>query len=370
MHIRAVETNKDLKDFIDLPYQIYRDDPMWVEPLRSEVRAQFDPKKNPLLDHCEYKLFNLVENNETIGRIAAFIDTLAVDYWKSKIGLFGYYESPQDPQGSILLLASAAEWLKNKGMTAIRGPWSFVSQEWGAVLEGFEPPPVVMSPYNPRFYNKQFTDFGLGKVKDLVVYYIDAQEDYQIPERILTLTEKVAKKHGVHTRHMDMKNFERDVDIFIDLSNRSLGNNWGYSPVTDAEVKAMAEDMKSILHPKAVIFAEDSQGEAIGFAIALPDVNKLIKGMNGRLLPFGWIKLLFGLPRLKQYRMFALGVVPEYHGKAIDSLIYRALYESCYSDDLRMEINYVLEDNHPMNNAIIKLGAKPLRRYRIYEKNI
>jgi GNAT superfamily N-acetyltransferase len=146
--------------------------------------------------------------------------------------------------------------------------------------------------------------------------------------------------------------------------------NWGYSPVTEDEVRAMAHDMKPIIQPEGVIFAEDSQGRAIGFAIALPDVNALIKGLDGRLFPFGWWKLLRGLPRLKQYRMFALGVIPAYHGKAIDSLIYRALYESLFSPDLRMEINYVLEDNGPMNNAIVKLGAKPLRRYRIYEMSI
>ena len=370
MHIQAVKTKREQRAFIDLPYQIYRDDPLWVEPLRSEVQAQFHPKKNPLLDHCEYQLFLLVEGQRVMGRIAAFIDILAVDYWKAKIGLFGYYECPHDAEASRMLLSSAADWLCQKGMTSMRGPWSFVSQEWGAVLEGFEPSPVVMSPYNPPFYNEQFTDFGLTKVKDLLVYYIDAQEGYQIPDRILTLTDKVAEKHGIHVRQMDMKNFDSDVQTFIDLSNRSLADNWGYSPVTEAEVNAMAEDLKSILHPKAVIFAEDSQGKAIGFAVALPDINKLIKGMHGRLLPFGWIKLIYGLPRLTQYRMFALGVVPEYHGQAVDSLIYRALYESCYSADLRMEINYVLENNGPMNNAIIKLGAKPLRRYRIYETKI
>ena len=132
----------------------------------------------------------------------------------------------------------------------------------------------------------------------------------------------------------------------------------------------MAKDMKPVLHPKAVIFAEDGQGKPIGFAIAIPDVNLLIKGLNGRLLPLGIFRLLLGLPRLKQYRMFALGVIPEYHGKGIDSLLYRALYESCYSPTVRMEINYVLEDNYPMNNAILKLGAKPLRKYRVYEKKI
>ena len=168
----------------------------------------------------------------------------------------------------------------------------------------------------------------------------------------------------------EAKKFEAEVQTFIDLSNDSLAVNWGYSPVTQAEVNAMARDLKPLLHPKAVLFAVDRDERAIGFAIALPDVNKLIKGVNGRLFPVGLIRLLTGLPKLRQYRMFALGVIPEYHGKGIDSLIYRALYESCYSPDVRMEINYILEDNYPMNNAVVKLGAKPLRRYRVYQKSI
>jgi GNAT superfamily N-acetyltransferase len=128
--------------------------------------------------------------------------------------------------------------------------------------------------------------------------------------------------------------------------------------------------MKPIIHPKGVLFAEDREGHPIGLAIALPNVNVLLKGLNGRLFPFGWIKLLWGLPRLHNYRMFALGVIPEYHGKGIDSLIYRALHEALYTPDIWMEINYVLEDNVPMTNSIHKLNAKPLRRYRIYEMNI
>lgn len=370
MQIESVKTKKALNEFMWLPYQIYKNDPLWVEPLRSEVRSQFDPQKNPLLDHCEYQLFLLMDGNKVIGRIAAFIDSLAVDYWKDKVGLFGYYECPQDKDAAHALLSAARDWLGDKGMTSMRGPWSFVSQEWGAVVEGFEPSPVIMSPYNPPFYNQQFVDYGFGKIKDLLVYYIDAREGYQIPDRIMTLTDTVAKRYGVCCRPMDIDNFDRDVEAFIELSNQSLADNWGYSPVTEAEVQAMARDLKPVLHPKAVIFAEDGQGKPIGFAVALPDVNILIKGLKGRLLPFGWLKLLRGLPRLKQYRMFALGVVPEYHGKGIDSLIYRALYESCFSADLRMEINYVLENNGPMNNAIVKLGAKPLRRYRIYEMKI
>jgi GNAT superfamily N-acetyltransferase len=367
MKIIPVTSQKLLHAFIALPYRLYRNDPLWVPPLRSEVRAQFDPRKNPFLDHCDYQLFLLEQGGTFVGRIAAFVDSVANAYWGEPVGLFGYYECPPDLDASRLLLDSAREWLAAKSMKIMRGPWSFVSQEWGAVVEGFAPQPVIMAPYNPPFYIDHFNAFGLEKVKDLLVYVIDAREGYQIPERILQLTDRVAEKFHIRTRPLDMKNYDRDVETFLDLSNDSLAQNWGYAPVTPSEATALARDLKSILHEKAVIFAEDEAGRAVGFGVALPDINQILIKMNGRMLPFGWLRLLSGLPKLTHYRMFALGVIPEYHGKAIDSLIYRALYESIFSPDLRMEINYVLENNGPMNNAILKLGARPLRRYRIFD---
>ncbi len=367
MEITQVTSSRDLKTFINLPYLVYKNDPVWVPPLRSDQAGQFDKVKNPFLEHCEYALFLLWKGSKAVGRIAAFFDTLANDFWHEKVGLFGYYECPADASASKMLLKAAFDWLKERGMSSMRGPWSFVSQEWGSVIEGFKPSPVVMSPYNPPFYNDQYTGFGLSKVKDLIVYSIDAQEGYQIPERILTLTDKVTERYGIRVRQIDMKNLEEEVNTIMALSNESLENNWGYSPVTDAEVRAMAHDLRPVIHPRAVLFAETNEGKPVGFAIAIPDVNVILKKMNGSLLPFGWMRLLFMLPRLKQYRMFALGVIPEYHGKAVDSLLYRALYESIYDPKIFMEINYVLEDNAPMNNAILKLGAKPLRKYRIFE---
>ncbi len=370
MNIRPVTSPADKQLFMDLPYRLYRDNPTWVPPLRDEVHGQFDPVRNPTLEHLEYELFLLEDGGQVIGRVAAFEDTLASDYWGEPVGLFGHYECPNDPDASRLLLDTAADWLRRRGLHSLRGPWSFVSQEWGAVVEGYEPSPVVMAPYNPPYYNDQFREYGLDKVKDLLVYVIDAREGYRIPPRILTLTDKVAKRYGVKIRPVDMRRLDAEVDTLIDLSNRSLAHNWGYAPVTEAEVRATARDLKPIIHPKAVLFAEDPAGRPIGFAIAIPDVNVILRGLNGRLLPFGWAKLLWMLPRLHEYRMYALGVLPEYHGKGVDSLIYRALYESLFHPRLRMEINYVLEDNGPMNNAILKLGARPLRRYRIYQKAI
>ena len=370
MNIHLVTTKSDLKRFIKFPYQLYKNDPVWVPPLLDEQFGQFDAKRNPTLDHCEYALFLLEEDGKISGRIAAFIDSLALETWKDPIGLFGYYECIDNIKASGLLLETAADWLRKKEMKIMRGPWSFVSQEWGLVVEGFTPSPVIMAPYNPSYYIEHMVSFNLNKIKDLLVYYISVKEGYKIPDRIMTLTDDVAKRYGVNVRQVDMKNYEKEVQTVIDLSNKSLIDNWGYTSVTKAEAEAVARDLKQIIQPKGVLFAEDQQGRAIGFAITLPDVNKLLKGMNGKLFPLGWLKLLVGLPKLKSYRLFALGVVPEYHGKGIDSLLYRALCESLYTPDTWLEINYVLEDNAPMNNAIIKLNAKPLRRYRIFQKDL
>jgi GNAT superfamily N-acetyltransferase len=367
MQIKRVESKADLKQFINLPYQLYRDDPLWIPPLRSEQQGQFDSKRNPLLDHCDYELFLLQDNGQSVGRVAAFTDRLALDFWNEPVGLFGYYECPLNPKASRRLLETAAEWLRARGMRSMRGPWTFVSQEWGLVVEGFSPPPTIMAPYNPPYYAEQMERFGLRKIKDLLCYSVSASAGYRIPERILTLTEAVARRYGVTVRQVDMRHYNQEVQTIIELSNRSLIDNWGYAPVTETEARAMARDLKPVIQPKGVLIAQDSAGNPIGFAIAIPDINRLLKGLNGRLLPFGWIKLLYGLPRLHSYRMFALGVLPEYHGKGIDSLIYRKLYETLYSPDVWLEINYVLEDNVPMNNAICKLNASPLRRYRIYQ---
>jgi ribosomal protein S18 acetylase RimI-like enzyme len=370
MDIQPVESRADLRRFIQFPYQHYRDDPMWVPPLRSEQWAQFDPQRNPMLDHCEYSLYLLTDGSRVVGRVSAFIDRLAVQHWGAPIGLFGSYECVDDPQASRLLLDTACAWLKQRGMTAMRGPWSFASQEWGLVLEGFEPPPVIMGPYNPPYYNDHLLAFGLEKVKDLLVYYVDQREGYDIPPRYLTLTDKVAQRYGVTVRPIDMSRLEEEIVRLVAIINESISDNWGFYPVTEAEAQAIARDMKPVIHAESVLIAEGPDGSPIGFSIPLPDVNVLLRGLNGRLLPFGWLKLLWGLPRLHQYRLWALGVLAEYHGKGVDALLYRRTYEVLSRRRVRVEINYVLEDNVPMNNALRKLGVKDLRRYRVYERPI
>ena len=370
MELHTVQNRKDLRAFIQLPYDLYRDDPNWIAPLRSEQWAQFNPQKNPMLDHCETELFLLKDEGKVVGRCSAFIDRLAVEHWGKPIGLFGSFECIEDEKAAHTLLSAAKDWLVARGMKAMRGPWSFASQEWGLELEGSERPPVILAPHNPPYYADYFDSFGLSKAIDLVAYLADMAGGYTFPERYLTLTGRIQERYGISVRPVDLSRLEEEVMTIVELSNRSISDNWGYYPVTMDEARAMARDLKQIVNPAALLLAEDRDGNPIGFALSLPDVNVLLKGLNGRLFPFGWARLLFGLKKVKQYRMWALGVVPEYQGKAIDTLLYKATYEALKDLRVCMEINYVLEDNHRMNNALLKLGVESMRRYRVYEMAI
>jgi ribosomal protein S18 acetylase RimI-like enzyme len=370
MRIHPVESRKDLRAFIRFLYDLYRDDPVWVPPLRSEQWAQFDPKKNPMLEHCKTALFLLKDGEVVIGRCSAFIDRLAVEHWGEPIGMFGSFECVEDQTAAHLLLEAARDWLAERGMQAMRGPWSFASQEWGLEVEGGDRRPVILAPHNPTYYLDYFESFGLTKAMDMVAYLADMGAGYEIPERYLKLTDRIRDRYGVTVRPVDMNDLEADVMTIMDVSNHSINENWGYYLVTEKEARAMAHDLKQIVNPDALLIAEDAEGEPIGFGLSLPDINMLLAGMNGRLFPFGWLKMLTGLKKIKSYRMWALGVIPAYQGKAIDTLLYRATYEALKELPVCMEINYVLENNDRMNNALLKLDVEPIRRYRVFEMAI
>ena len=256
MEIISVSNAHDLQAFIDLPYELYVKDPMWVAPLRSEQKAQFVPEKNPMLHHCDYTLFLARQNGKVVGRISAFIDHLALDHWKQPIGLFGSFECINDQEAATGLLSAAQDWLLNKGMRMMRGPWSFASQEWGLVVEGFEPAPVILAPYNPPYYNDLLTNFGLAKANDLLVYVADVAQGYRVPEKYLTLVDIISKRYDVRVRPVNMKNLEADVVTILNLANVSICDNWGFYPVTDEEARVMAHDLKQIINPRAVLIAE------------------------------------------------------------------------------------------------------------------
>jgi GNAT superfamily N-acetyltransferase len=373
--VRAVGNARDFEAFFRLPWRVYRDDPEWVPPIKSSARKELRRETNPFLRHCDYQLFILERDGRTVGRIAALVDRLALEAWGEAIGMFAYFEclrgeGGEDVEGARALLGAARDWLRARGMKAMRGPWSFLSQEWGLVVEGFSPSPVIMAPYNPPGYAALLEGFGLRKAKDLLCWEISMPEGYRIPDRILELTDAVALRYKLTMRAIDFASYEREVESFARLSLDTLKDNWGISPITDEEIAALAKDLRPVLSEKCVLFATNEAGEDVGFALVIPDVNVILKKTRGRMLPFGWARLLLGVPRLRRYRMFGLGVAAGYQGKGVDALLYREMWRRMAAPDATMEINYVLEDNAAMVNAITKLGARPSRRYRVYETGI
>jgi hypothetical protein len=366
--IRPVRSKHDLKLFIHFVYWLYKDDQEWVAPLRTEEKKKFSPKTNPMLLHCESGLFLLLQNGRPVGRIAAFIDKLAVEQW-GDIGLFGLFECIDNTEASCLLLDAARNWLREKKMSKMRGPWGFTSQEWGMVINGFNSP-MIMAPYNFPYYNAQMEMCGLKKVKDLFVYEISNFNGYEFPARILKLTNEITRKNGICVRPADMGNFEKDVRTIVDLANQAIRPLWGFVPTTDEEALDMARSLKMVVDPDIILIAE-AAGKPVGFMVALPDINLLLKRRNGRLFPVTIFKLLFGIRKIRNYRVWAFGIIPDYQGKAIDILFYQHLYQVFARKKAnKVEANFTLEDNMAINNPLLKLGFQHSKTYRVYEADI
>jgi GNAT superfamily N-acetyltransferase len=368
-HIKLVTTKSDLKKFIAFPYHLHRSSPGWIPPLKIEQEKIFNPKKNSLLQDCDYQLFLLYERDQLIGRIACYVNHAANKYWQAKVGFFGHYECSDDPGAAVMLLETAEKWLKEQEMQVMRGQWNLVSQDIGFIYEGFDLPPTVLSSYNPPYYNDQMVQYKMRKARDLLVYNADLGKGYKLPDRFFSFTDKIARRYGVKIRTINMKRLVEDARIIVQLTNESLKDNWGYYPVEESEAENIAADLKMIIHPEVVFIAE-VEDKPIGYMLAIPDVNDILKHMNGRLFPLGIFKLLKGIKKINRYRIWAMGILPEYQKRGVSVLMFRRLNDIVAPRGSYLEANWVLEDNTLMNNALITLELDLVKKYRIYEKEI
>jgi len=368
-HIKRVTTKSDLKKFIEFPYRFYRCNPAWIPPLKIEQEKIFNPKKNSLLQHCDYQLFLLYETDKIAGRIAVYVNHAANKYWQAKIGFFGHYECIPDPGAAGMLLNTAENWLKEQGMQVMRGQWNLVSQDIGFIYEGFDLPTTVLSSYNPPYYNDHMVQYGMKKARDLMVYNADLGKGYKLPSRFFSFTDKIARRYGVKIRTINMKRLVEDARIIVRLTNESLKDNWGYYPVEETEAENIAADLKMIIHPEMVFIAE-VDGKPVGYLLSIPDVNDILKHMKGRLFPLGIFKLLRGIKKINRYRIWAMGILPEYQKRGASMLMFRKINDYGAPRGSYLEANWILEDNALMNNALVKLEFAVVKKYRIYEKKI
>ncbi|MEK6757415.1 MAG: GNAT family N-acetyltransferase [Bacteroidota bacterium] len=367
--IRPVRTGNDRERFIKLLWKIYEGNPYWVPPLIVDRRRLMDKAKNPFYQHADAEFFLAERNGELVGRIAAIVNHNHNKEHGENIGFFGFFESLDDQNVAEALFDAAKEYLKSKGVTAMRGPANpSVNDEYGLLVDGFDLSPVLLMPYNPPYYVKLIERYGLTKAMDLYAYLLSQDTVYS--DRLERANEIVKRRNRLTIRSLDMKNFNRDVAIVEELYNAAWAKNWGAVPMTEAEIDALAKDLKPIVVPELVIFAE-AKGKPIGFALTLPDINIALKyNKKGRLIP-GLIRLFLHKKEINLVRIIVLGVLPEYlNTGAAGVLFYETATRAQKLGYQYGEAGWVLEDNIRMVNAAEGLNGKVTKRYRIYEMPI
>ncbi len=359
------------RDFLRLPYRIYDGDSNWVAPLLRDVRKMFDPRKHPFYQHSEVQPFVAYENGRAVGRIAAIHNRNHVAFHEEPVGFFGFFECVDDPAVAGALFERAGSWLRERGLETMRGPASFsTNEEAGLLVQGFDLPPVVMMPYNPAYYVDLVEGAGFVKAKDLIAYHLGTSI---APESLVTREERLARRLGVKVRTLNLKDFDNELRRVQDLYNRSWERNWGFVPMTDAEVEHMASELKPLVKmtPQQVIFVERENGETIGFALWLRDYNRALKHARGRLFPFGLPKVLWHMRGIDYCRALTLGLVPEARGQGIDNLLILALFrEGRGAGIMGGEFSWILEDNVAMRKPLERIGSIVNKTYRMYDRPI
>ena len=364
--VAPVETRADLRCFVDLPWAIYRDDPHWVPPLKRDVRAAFDPEKHPFHRHSEAQPFLARRGTEVVGRICAIRNRNHERLHEEAVGFFGWFECVDDQDVAAALFDAAAGWLRERGLTAMRGPTSFSTNETtGLLVDGDEGPPALLLAHNPPWYPALVEGCGLRKAKDLYAWHI---VEGNWPEHMFRAEKIVARRYGTRVRTMDMSKFDEELLLIRRLYNAAWEKNWGFVPMTDAEMDHMAAELKPIIDPSLALFAETPEGEVIGFALALPDFNQVLHKLNGRLTPLGIVKALVYKRRINSLRVLILGLLEEWRGKGIDAVLYLAIFRNGTAAGMHeADMSWILEDNHKMNAALERLGGRIYRTYRLYE---
>jgi GNAT superfamily N-acetyltransferase len=371
--ITPVQSAQDREAFIRFPYTLYAGDPNWVPPLEMERRDFLDPKKNPWFEFGSVELFLARREGKVVGRIAAVNDPHWNDYYKTKLGFFGMFESIDDVTVARGLFDAAASWVKAQGFAEMMGPFNFsTNYECAVLVEGFEAPPAVMMTYNPRYYDALYTACGFAKAKDLWAY--DLSSSVPPPEKVVRVAEKIRQREGLVIRPIRMNDFANEVRRVKEIYNAAWEDNWGFVPMTDHEFDHIAKEMKAILRPELVLIAE-VKGDPVAFSMTLPDANYALKAAGGRLtqwgLPIGLIKLLLASRRIRRLRLITLGIKEGFRKRGIDAVLYLETITTAkrlgYSGG---EISWTLEDNHLVNRAIEMMGGKKTKTYRIYQRAV
>ncbi len=369
IRVAVVKTRSEFNKFVKFPWKIYEGNHYWVPPLLFERRFLINRKKNPFYKHAEAEFFlALNNNNEVVGRIAAIINHNHNKEHNEKIGFFGFFECIDDQIVANALFNNAKKWLKDRGISVMRGPANpSVNDEYGLLIDGFDRSPAVMMPYNPAYYPRLIEAEGFQKAKDLYAYYL--RQETVNREKLSRVSQLVKERNKITFRSLDMKNFDADVQKVHQVYNDAWQYNWGAVKMTDEEFKTLAKSLKPVVVPELVIFAE-VEGKPIGFVLSLPDLNIALKyNKKGRLIP-GLLRLMCHKKKIDGVRILVLGVLKEYQKSGAAGVLFFETAERALKLGYQWgEASWVLEDNIMMNRNAETMNAVRYKTYRIYECN-
>ena len=378
IEVIALRGRRDLARFVDLPYRLHRGDPNWVPPLRRDVRQMMDRRRSPFFDHGEAQFWIAWRGGEPVGRISAQINRLHLETHRDETGNFGMLEAIDDPAVFAALLRAAEDWLRARGMRRVLGPYSLsMNDEIGVLVSGFDTPPMVGMPHAPAYYGARLEESGYGKAKDLHAIRVavaDLITDHL--ERVERVTDQLRAEGRLGQRFLDPACFADEMRLALDIYNEAWTENWGFIPVSDREAKALIDQLAPILPPQGVIFGL-ADGEAAAMLVALPNLNELLAGLDGRLFPFGWARLLWRMRfrQPKAARIILAGVRRRYRGSAISAalvtLMLGTLLKVGQERDIEtVEMSWILEDNKASLEGCLAIGGRLAKLYRIYGKRL
>jgi len=377
LHIIEVSNAKLTKQFLELPYELYRNDKAWRAPLRMERKMHLSPSKNPTLKSVRDQKFLAMRGDRCVGRIAAFINAAHQVHHQDEAGHFGLWDCEDKAETGQALLVAAEMWLRAQNARKIIGPcnWS-VNEETGLLVDGFEHPPVVLMPYGRPYYQQMLEKEGFSKAIDLYAFQADLHAGYPRPRQTQMMVKLADKDPRVSFRKVDLKNFKSEIETSMDIFNDAWSENWGFLPFGSEQVHHMAKEIKPLIH-KDLFLIGYIDDEPAAFLAMIPDVNSAAHGLNGRLLPFGFAKLLYRLKvkGVKQARVPLMGLKRKWHNKRQGIALIAKLCETSFAHARNLgythcELSWILESNASMIRICEQASAEKYKTYRMYEKNL
>jgi GNAT superfamily N-acetyltransferase len=377
--VSAVRSRGDLRDFIILPFRLYRGDPYWVPPLISERRAFLDPARNPFFRHAEVALWLARRGGQVVGRISSHVDRRHDQTHGERAGMFGFFECVDDGVIAEALLERARAWCRERGAQFLRGPLSFsLNHECGLLVDGWDGPPTFMLAYNPTGYAAILERCGLTKEVDLLSFTLERSlvggDPGRLPAVLVAGAETARREHGMTLRRAEMGSFDAEVAVALEIFRQAWRSNWGFVAPDEREARALGRGLKRIVEPAHCFFVEH-EGRPVGFSMVAIDVNQVLIHLGGRLFPLGWLKALWYARRVTRLRLMLFGVLEEHRGKGVEALLMlETLKTALASRYPTLELSWILENNAPVNHLIAQVGGpygvRVHRRYRIYRTAI